>query len=79
MRTDKNTAMGREATTHGFVIVQRKPSTVEGCAVVCAFRGPSMIGNHPFVIWRMDADGICEGGDYRETLAEAAAAFEARR
>jgi hypothetical protein len=63
-------------TSHGYPIIDRKPSCVAGSEVVLAKRDHPY---HPFVVWRMEADtGVCEGGDYCATLAEGLAAFTRR-
>ncbi len=72
---DTGDAMTRQTTCHGYPIVDRKPSKVPGSAVILAIRPGNF---QPFVVWRMEADGACEGGQYIEGIARAAEAFAER-
>jgi hypothetical protein len=60
----------------GFPILQRKPHSDPRSEIVAVFLGADSA--QPFVVWRMDSDGHCEGGDYCSSLASLAAAFERR-
>ena len=67
----------RTTTIHGYPILKRKPSDFGGEIVIARRDGTGTM--HKFVVWRMSPGGVCEGGDYFETVTEAEAAFRKRR
>lgn len=58
-------------TPHGYPIISSRPS-INGGWLIIAKREDHPV--HPFVVWRQDERGVCEGGDYCHTLEEAQAA-----
>jgi hypothetical protein len=62
----------RTTTQHGYPILRRKASANGGEIVIAKLDHNRA---HPFVVWRMDDQGICEGGDYCATEDEAGRAF----
>lgn len=58
-----------------YPIKKRKPS-INGGEIIIAERTGSRL--HPYVVWRMDDKGFCEGGDYANTWDEALKHFAER-
>ena len=66
----------RPQTVHGHAIIDRKPLN-DGSEYVLAHLPHNSVT--PYVVWRMERiSGVCEGGDYRSKLKDAAQALEDR-
>lgn len=67
-------------TGHGYPIIERKPADGGG-EIIIAFRAAvdSQTAADPYVVWRMDRDGACHGGQYVSTLRTALSRFAERR
>ena len=64
-----------ETLDHGYPIIAAKPSRDSG-RVIVADRGEG--APHRYAIWHEYPNGVCEGGSYVHTLAEAARCFDGR-